>query len=87
MADQPPPTAPSSMLMLKRGQGCALAGLFFAAWAVWVLPWGFGPLGMVFGGLAYARGERRGRWVILIAAVGMVAGILFALLPDKFAEN
>jgi hypothetical protein len=75
------------MLTLRRGQGCALAGLFFAGWAVWVLPYFFGPLGMVFGGLAYARGERRGRWVVLIALVGMVAGILFGLLPDKFAQN
>jgi hypothetical protein len=75
------------MLTLKRGQGCALAGLFFAAWAVWVLPYLFGPVGMVLGGIAYARGERRGRWVALIALVGMVAGIVFALLPDKFASN
>jgi hypothetical protein len=87
MADPPPPTTPSSMLTLKRGQGCALFGIFFAAWAVWVLPYVFGPLGMVMGGLAYARGERRGRWVVLIAAAGMLAGILFGLLPHKFTEN
>jgi hypothetical protein len=75
------------MLTLRPGQGCALTGLFFAGWSVWVLPWAFGPLGMLLGGIAYARGERRGRWVVLVAAVAMVFGILFALLPDKFAEN
>jgi hypothetical protein len=86
MADVPESRSPN-MLTLRRGQGCALAGLFFAGWSVWVLPYLFGPLGMVFGGLAYARGERRGRWVVLIAAIAMVCGIVFALLPDKFAQN
>ena len=72
---------------LKPGQGCALAGVFFAGWAVWVLPYFFGPLGMIMGGVALYRGERRGRWVILIAVVAMAIGLLFGLLPDKFMEN
>jgi hypothetical protein len=72
---------------LKPGQGCAIAGIFFAGWAVWVLPYFFGPLGMIMGGISYARGERRGRWVVLIALAGMVLGLLFGLLPDKFAAN
>jgi hypothetical protein len=75
------------MLWLKRGQGFALAGIFFAGWAVWVLPWLFGPIGMLFGGIAYARGERRARWVVLIAFIAMIVGLLFGLLPDKVAAN
>ena len=90
MEDRTPPTpVPEHQPVkgLQRGQGSAIAGLFFAAWAVWVLPYFFGPLGMLMGAIAYVRGERRGRWVILIAAGAMAIGLLFGLLPDKFAEN
>jgi hypothetical protein len=42
---------------------------------------------MVLGGIAYARGERRGRWVVLAAAIGTLLGLMFGLLPDKFSSN
>jgi hypothetical protein len=55
--------------------------------AIFVLPLVLGPAGMAFGGIAYYRGERRGRWVVVVAAVGMVLGLLLGLLPDKFVSN
>ena len=78
---------PSTTKTLKPGQASAIWGVFFAGLAVWVLPYTFGPLGMVLGGIAYARGERRGRWVVLAAAIGTLLGLMFGLLPDKFSSN
>jgi hypothetical protein len=72
---------------LQPGQGCALFGLGLAAMAIFVFPLGFGPAGMVLGTISFLRGERRGRWVIALAALGMVLGLLLGLLPDKFVSN
>ena len=75
---------PNPLPVLKRGQGFALVGLFAALCSMWVLPLGLGPIGMVLGGIAIARGESRGRWVIAIAAGCMVVGLILNLLPDSF---
>jgi hypothetical protein len=72
---------------LRPGQGCALAGLFLAGLAIFVAPLLLGPAGMVLGIVADVRGERRGRWVAVLAALGLVLGILVGLLPDKFVMN
>jgi hypothetical protein len=63
------------------GQLLAGAGVVAAGLAVWLVPLVFGPLGMLFGVLAVVRGERRGRWVIVIAAAALVLGLLVSLLP------
>jgi hypothetical protein len=55
--------------------------------AVFVLPLVLGPAGMVFGTLAAVRGERRGRWIVALAALGMVLGLLLGMLPDRFVSN
>lgn len=72
---------------LRPGQGCAIAGLFLAGLAVFVAPLLVGPAGMVLGVVADIRGERRGRWVVALAALGTVLGLLIGLLPDKFVMN
>jgi hypothetical protein len=72
---------------LRRGQLCALIGLVSAGWAVFLFPLVLGPVGMVLGGIAVLRGERRGRWVVLIGAVAIVLGVVLDLLPDKFVSN
>jgi hypothetical protein len=72
---------------LKRGQGFALAGAVAAAWAVFVAPLVLGPLGVMLGGVAFVRGERRGRWVVLAAVVGLGLGLVLNALPDKFVQN
>ena len=77
----------SSSTGLEPGQGCALAGVLVAAFSMFVFPLVLGPAGMVLGAVAYFRGERRGKWVIVFAAVGMVLGILLGLLPAKFVQN
>ena len=83
MASAPAPTARA----LRRGQLCALLGLLSAAWAVFLFPLVLGPAGIALGGIAVLRGERRGRWVMLIAVVALVLGVLLDLLPDKFVSN
>jgi hypothetical protein len=72
---------------LQRGQLCALLGLVASGWAVFIFPLVLGPTGMLLGGIAMLRGERRGRWVILVASVALVLGVILDLLPDKFVSN
>jgi hypothetical protein len=57
-----------------------------AASAIWVFPLVLGSIGMVFGVVAALRGERRGWWVLALAAIGMLIGLVLNLLPsDSFA--
>jgi len=72
---------------LKPGQAAAIWGVVAAGWAVFVLPLFFGPVGMVLGGFAWWRGERRGRWVIVGAFAAMLIGLAIGLLPDSFVSN
>ena len=64
-----------------------MSGLILAALAIFVFPLGLGTAGMLLGLLADVRGERRGRWVVALAALGMVLGLLLGLLPDKFVTS
>jgi hypothetical protein len=57
-------------------------GCVAAAMAIWLLPYVFGPLGMIFGAVAMMRGDRRGRWVIALAAGCLVLGLIVNLVPD-----
>jgi hypothetical protein len=61
--------------------------LFLAGFAVFVAPLVVGPAAMVLGAVAYFRGERRGRWVVALAVLCTVLGLLVGLLPDKFVMN
>jgi hypothetical protein len=72
---------------LQPGQAAAIWGVVCAAWAVFVLPWFFGAVGVVLGAVAWRRGETRGRWVIVAALVGILLGLGLGLLPDKFVSN
>lgn len=57
-------------------------GSVSAAMAIWLLPYVFGPLGMIFGTMAAMRGDHRGRWVIAVAAFCLVLGLIVNLVPD-----
>jgi hypothetical protein len=72
---------------LRPGQGCAIAGLFLAGFAIFVAPLVVGPAGIALGVVAEIKGERRGRWVAALAALGMVLGLLIGLLPERFVMN
>jgi hypothetical protein len=72
---------------LQPGQTAAIWGVVSAAWAIFVLPLFFGAVGLVLGAVAWKRGETRGRWVMVAAAVGLLLGLGLGLLPDKFVSN
>jgi hypothetical protein len=76
-----------SLRKLKPGQAAAIWGVVCAAWAVFVVPLFFGGVGIALGAYAWRRGERRGRWVIVAAVVGLLLGLGLGLLPDKFVSN
>lgn len=76
----------SSPSGLQPGQALALIGLAIGLFAMWVAPPVLGPAGMLLGVAATARGERRGRWVILVAAVAMGFGLLIDLLPERWVS-
>ena len=63
-------------------QSTLVFGCVSAAMAIWLLPYVFGPLGMIFGGVAVLRGDRRGRWVIALAAFCLVLGLIVNMVPD-----
>ena len=72
---------------LQPGQAAAIWGIVAAGWAVFLLPLFFGAVGVALGGYAWARGERRGRWVMLAAVVATIIGLGIGLLPDWFVSN
>jgi hypothetical protein len=76
-----------SLRKLQPGQAAAIWGVVCAAWAVFVVPLFFGAVGIALGAYAWWRGERRGRWVIVAAVVGLLLGLGLGLLPDKFVSN
>jgi hypothetical protein len=69
---------------LQPAQAVAVLGAGVAGMAIFVIPLVLGPLAMILGGVAIAKGESRGKWVIVAAAVCIVLGLLLGLLPDKF---
>ena len=85
MESEPERAAPTRRL--APGQTAAIWGVVAVAWAVFLLPLFFGPVGFALGGVAWWRGERRGRWVMLAAVVATIIGLGIGLLPDWFVTN
>jgi hypothetical protein len=85
MATDPEPAQPTRLL--QPGQAAAIWGVVCAAWAVFLLPAAFGTIAFALGGFAWWRGERRGRWVMVAAAVATLLGLGLGLLPDWFVSN
>jgi hypothetical protein len=82
------PTAPAAPARrLQPGQVAAIWGIVAAAWAVFLLPLFFGSVGLALGGVAWWRGERRGRWIMVAAVVCTLVGLGLSLLPDWFVSN
>jgi len=69
---------------IQPAQGIAVLGAGVAGMAIFVIPLVLGPVAMILGGVAIKKGEPRGKWVIVAAAVCIVLGLLLGLLPDKF---
>jgi hypothetical protein len=76
-----------SLRKLAPGQGLALIGIVCCAWTPFILWWAFGPAALVLGALAYRKGEKRAKWLVLAAVLCMIAGIIMNNLPDKFVSN
>jgi hypothetical protein len=55
--------------------------------SIFILWWILGPVAIVLGILAVVRGEPRGKWVVLAAAVCMLLGLGLSLLPDHFVTT
>lgn len=72
---------------LQPGQAAAICGVVAVAWAVFLLPPFFGAVGFALGGLAWYRGERRGRWIMIAAVVATLVGLGINQLPDWFVSN
>jgi hypothetical protein len=82
-APAPGTTPDNGSLRLRPGQLSAIFGVFLAGFAIWIVPLILGPLAMIFGGVAIYRGEERGRWVIGIAAICIVLGLIVHSLPAE----
>lgn len=78
-----PPAAPN----VPPGRVALVIGFACAAFAVWVFPPLLGGLGIVLGGVAVLKGERRGWWVVGAAIVGMLLGFGLNALPQDFVEG
>jgi hypothetical protein len=76
-----------SLKRLAPGQGLALIGIVCCAWTPFILWYAFGPAALVLGVLAYRKGEKRAKWLVVAAVVCMIAGIVMNNLPDKFVSN
>ena len=85
MASEPERAAPTRRL--APGQTAAIWGVVAAGWAVFLLPLFFGTVGFALGGVAWWRGERRGRWVMIAAVAATIVGLGIGLLPDWFVSN
>jgi hypothetical protein len=72
-----PPAAPPTQTTSTIVFGCVSAAM-----AIWLLPYVFGPVGLIFGVVALMRGDRRGRWVIAAALLGVVLGLIVSIVPD-----
>ena len=84
----PAPTSGATPVRrLAPGQVAAIWGVVAAAWAVFLLPLFFGAIGLALGGVAWWRGERRGRWIMVAAVVATLIGLGISLLPDWFVSN
>ena len=92
MAREPEPGhAPTGQAVstrrLQPGQAAAIWGVVAVGWAVFLLPLFFGTVGFALGGVAWRRGEQRGRWIMVAAVVAALVGLGLSLLPDWFVSN
>lgn len=76
-----------SLKKLAPGQGLAIVGIVCCAWTPFILWFAFGPAAVVLGVLAYRKGEKRAKWLVVAAVVCMIVGIVMNNLPDKFVSN
>ena len=87
MASQQEYSSAGSAPAATRDAGIALsvAAIVCGAVATLFVPIILGPLGIVLGGVAKARGERLANVALAVAIVGMVAGFVIGYLVLKSA--
>jgi hypothetical protein len=83
----PDPPRQGSLRKLEPGQGLALLAILACAWSPFILWYFFGPLAFILGALAYRKGEKRAKWILVAAVVCTIAGAIITTLPDKFVSN
>ena len=62
------------------GGGLATAGLVCGIAAFLFLPIVLGPLGIIFGAVAWNKGHPRGRTATIVSIVGLIVGMIFGAL-------
>jgi hypothetical protein len=83
----PEPPREGSLRKPEPGQGLALLGIVACAWAPFILWWFFGPIALILGVLAYRKGEKRAKWLVLAAVVCTIAGAIIMALPDRWVTS
>jgi hypothetical protein len=78
-----PPPPPSS----REGRGFTIAAFVCALAALLIIPILFGPAGIALGVIGERKGDRLGRTAWILAIVGMVVGIAFAIAVSGSADD
>jgi hypothetical protein len=72
----------------NQGRPFTITGFVLAAVAVFIVPIILGPLGAIFGGIGYARGDRRlGLWAVVAGIVATILGLVLAAAVFKAART
>lgn len=72
----------------NQGRPFTIAGFVMAAVAVFFVPIVLGPLGAIFGGVGYARGDRKlGLWAVAAGIVATILGLVLAALLFNAARS
>ena len=68
--DYPPPATTTT------GRGWTIGAFVCAAVAVLLLPYVFGPVGMILGYVGHRKGDPLGRWAMGASFIGLCVGLL-----------
>ena len=60
------------------GRSFTIIGFVLAVAALVILPIVFGPLGAIFGGIGYSKGDKLGMWAVVAGIVGTIGGFALA---------
>jgi hypothetical protein len=80
---QPEPGAYPEPPVANRGRSFTIASVVCSVIALIFLPIILGPLGIIFGFVGHARGDRYGKWAGIFGIVATVVGMLLSYIVLK----